>query len=562
MMEVHNALGLNYEVSDPDYYRKVLIKMYWDDSETPNVLALIGDFFCLGYSMAANCQSLPFTVPVKPSEEKNFGVAAAFNCYLPMPFNKRARIEIENHMGQSPAKSRNILMRSASLSDPIALARDSHGFTPALAEILPVNEFWPQQMVFGDIQEAFWRWHISSALSGQRDHTRTINMHYIRCLRPPKMSKVGKIHQFELLFVISTDLGDSLLVPDEPLEINVRAALPTASKTITVPLTKNGQLFWKPGQRVLKQGFSSMIVSAAIDCGRAVEICISVADELSARSAQDVLDPGKKTGLVMPLFLTLDGNMDGQEVSVRKIILGEDPRAPWLQIVEDLGEPKSLARHVWDGGVVAVCGLAETTQKTMTGPSQGECLIAIKDVLTSPKPLNILELGCGVGLLGLGFAAASAQIRFSTEHERTVLMTDLQDAEEQVRANIHRASTEPGMSLDFESLDWEQGRQGHFGSAVKARYWDLIMFSDCTYNVDVLPALVGTLSTLHEMNAAHPGKGPTRLFMATKPRHSSENEVFALLAKNGWVKRVKQVVRLPVMGADDQRVELYSFEKS
>jgi len=96
MMEVHNALGLNYEVNDPDYYRKVIIKMYWDDSETPNVLAPIGDFFCLGHSMAANFQSLPFTVSVKPSEEKKYGGAAAFNCYLPMPFNKRARIEIEN----------------------------------------------------------------------------------------------------------------------------------------------------------------------------------------------------------------------------------------------------------------------------------------------------------------------------------------------------------------------------------------------------------------------------------------------------------------------------------
>ncbi|KAK5051986.1 hypothetical protein LTR84_002790 [Exophiala bonariae] len=96
MMEIHNALGLNYEESDPDYYRKVIIKMYWDDSETPNVVAPIGDFFCLGHSMAANFQSLPFTVSVKPSEEKKFGGAAAFNCYLPMPFNKRARIEIEN----------------------------------------------------------------------------------------------------------------------------------------------------------------------------------------------------------------------------------------------------------------------------------------------------------------------------------------------------------------------------------------------------------------------------------------------------------------------------------
>ncbi|KAH7388950.1 hypothetical protein BKA64DRAFT_580535 [Cadophora sp. MPI-SDFR-AT-0126] len=96
MMEIHNALGLNYEDSDPDYYRKVIIKMFWDDSETPNVIAPIGDFFCLGHSMAANFQSMPFTVSVKPSEEKKFGGAAAFNCYLPMPFNKRARIEIEN----------------------------------------------------------------------------------------------------------------------------------------------------------------------------------------------------------------------------------------------------------------------------------------------------------------------------------------------------------------------------------------------------------------------------------------------------------------------------------
>lgn len=96
MMEVHNALGLSYEDNDPDYYRKILIKMYWDDSKTPNVLAPLGDFFCLGNSMAANFQSLPFTVSVKPSEEKKYGGAAAFNCYLPMPFNKRARIEVEN----------------------------------------------------------------------------------------------------------------------------------------------------------------------------------------------------------------------------------------------------------------------------------------------------------------------------------------------------------------------------------------------------------------------------------------------------------------------------------
>ncbi|CAL5873758.1 uncharacterized protein PFLUO_LOCUS8040 [Penicillium psychrofluorescens] len=96
MQEVENGQGVNYEVMDPDYYRKVLIRMYWDDSETPNVLAPLGDFFCVGHSIASNFQSLPFTASVKPSEDKKFGGAAALNCYLPMPFNKRARIEVEN----------------------------------------------------------------------------------------------------------------------------------------------------------------------------------------------------------------------------------------------------------------------------------------------------------------------------------------------------------------------------------------------------------------------------------------------------------------------------------
>lgn len=96
MMEIHNALGIVYEDNDPDYYRKVVIKMYWDGSDTPSVLAPLGDFFCIGNSMPGNFESLPFTVSAKPSEDHTFGGNCGANCYLTMPFNKRARIEIEN----------------------------------------------------------------------------------------------------------------------------------------------------------------------------------------------------------------------------------------------------------------------------------------------------------------------------------------------------------------------------------------------------------------------------------------------------------------------------------
>ena len=46
--------------------------------------------------MPGNFESLPFTVSVKPSELHKYGGNCGANCYLTMPFNKSARIEIEN----------------------------------------------------------------------------------------------------------------------------------------------------------------------------------------------------------------------------------------------------------------------------------------------------------------------------------------------------------------------------------------------------------------------------------------------------------------------------------
>jgi hypothetical protein len=96
VFEIHNALGLNWEVADPHYYRKVLLKIYWDDQETPSVLVPLGDFFCTGHSMPGNFSALPISVSCKPEERYRFGGSAAFNSYFQMPFGKRAIIEIEN----------------------------------------------------------------------------------------------------------------------------------------------------------------------------------------------------------------------------------------------------------------------------------------------------------------------------------------------------------------------------------------------------------------------------------------------------------------------------------
>ena len=67
-------------------WRNTILRMYWDDSETPSVEAPLGDFFCSGWGEYSQLSSL--AVCVNPG--------SAFNCYWSMPFRKRARITLEN----------------------------------------------------------------------------------------------------------------------------------------------------------------------------------------------------------------------------------------------------------------------------------------------------------------------------------------------------------------------------------------------------------------------------------------------------------------------------------
>ena len=98
---MRRIIGPDWEVTDPDYYRKVVLKIYWDDQKDPSVLVPLGDFFCLGHSICTNFASIPFTISAGESQRLKFGGNAALNCYLQMPFGKRARIELENQ-GEYP----------------------------------------------------------------------------------------------------------------------------------------------------------------------------------------------------------------------------------------------------------------------------------------------------------------------------------------------------------------------------------------------------------------------------------------------------------------------------
>jgi len=71
---------------NPAVWRQLVLRFYWDHEETPSVEVPMGDFFCNGWGVRCNVNSLP--VAVNP--------AGGFNSYWEMPFREHARITLEN----------------------------------------------------------------------------------------------------------------------------------------------------------------------------------------------------------------------------------------------------------------------------------------------------------------------------------------------------------------------------------------------------------------------------------------------------------------------------------
>ena len=68
------------------WYRELVIRMYWDEEENPSVVCPLSDFFCSGWGKPLVINSIPM----------NTNPTGGFNCFLPMPFRKHAKITLEN----------------------------------------------------------------------------------------------------------------------------------------------------------------------------------------------------------------------------------------------------------------------------------------------------------------------------------------------------------------------------------------------------------------------------------------------------------------------------------
>ena len=172
--------------------------------------------------------------------------------------------------------------------------------------------------------------------------------------------------------------------------------------------------------------------------------------------------------------------------------------------------------------------------------------------LSQPN-LNIIELGAGCGIVGVTLL----------HHVPTIsqlLLTDLPEASEILTMNLSPGALRHPRpaKLSHLVLDWSLP----LPPPVAATRWDLVLVADCTYNPDVVPDLVKTLSRLASGGAVGGGGGDRRevmVVLAMKVRHESEMVFFDLMREAGFGIRERCVVPL---GWEEIEIYVFALEGS
>jgi hypothetical protein len=81
-----NHIWCTHRCAQEHYLRRLVVRMWWDGEDKPSVEAPLGDFFGVGHAQRVEFASLP--LQMSPARGQ------AFNCWFPMPFASRARIEL------------------------------------------------------------------------------------------------------------------------------------------------------------------------------------------------------------------------------------------------------------------------------------------------------------------------------------------------------------------------------------------------------------------------------------------------------------------------------------
>nr|OQO28359.1 hypothetical protein B0A51_04636 [Rachicladosporium sp. CCFEE 5018] len=340
-------------------------------------------------------------------------------------------------------------------------------------------------------------------------------MHYIRYLSSPKIHVKGSDVQLKAVIAVTTDLGETFYPHDLDLIVSLRSPTPDAEGESEVYLRRKIQC------PAYTRALPIRLNLTRNDVDWPACLHVSVAKPTTSRN------PGFLPSVVdiwsSPLNPTKGHFGSGPRIVRRFTPLNERP----LTLIEESGD--SIARHLWDGSQV----LVQLIDQTINLDTSSSPLPLLEYVLISAtyRRMHVLELGCGVGTVGLSIAQSIP--------DTDIILTDLSDVQELVEANIARLKPAINSKVSFLPLDW----QAPVPQQVQSRSHDLIIVSECTYNTATLPALISTLLALLVRSPK------AVVLVATKRRHPDEAVFFDLMQNAGLVLDCQTKVPLPgVMG--------------
>ncbi|RDL41884.1 uncharacterized protein BP5553_01863 [Venustampulla echinocandica] len=376
-------------------------------------------------------------------------------------------------------------------------------------------------------------------------------MHYIRFLKPPRLQRGGSASQLTAKITLTTDLGESFLWADIRLVVEL---VGVDGKTNL--LAGGKEYLWKgsEGMRSLEVSLPIPISkgrgkAAGIHSVRMLVRPVSVIQAVDTSAA--VLGAGDG-GLMAVRSMAVDTNPPQNASTVPSASLAErviNIGKSQLHIWEETGE--SIARHIWDAGLVLSSYLTSISNPSSECPSLSEKLPklpALQNALTQ-NDIHVLELGAGCGVVGITVSHAFPNIS-------QIILTDLPEATEILSHNLSPSILKPLLSqthakITQQVLDWSSPLPPN----IKDTKWQLVVVADCTYNPDVVPDLVNTLRRIAE------GNRDLLVLLAMKVRHESEMVFFDLMEKGGFAVREKCILPLPVSGAEvGEEIEIYVFE--
>jgi len=201
-----------------------------------------------------------------------------------------------------------------------------------------------------------------------------------------------------------------------------------------------------------------------------------------------------------------------------------------LQIAEQAGE--TIIRHVWDAGIFLSAAITYSSFSVLPDELQKFVGPLFEKVDCS---MRILELGAGVGILGISISSAFPNIQ--------VVLTDLPDAQLLIDDNIRiNASqhTQLKNNASFRTLDWEQRP---FPPWTTTERFDLIVMADVTYNTATFMALADTLEHLFRT-----GSKGAKAVCCGKRRHEEEEGFWQIVKDRGFILQMRVTFAVDLEG--------------